>query len=195
MKVKVIAETAVGAALVVLFILIASYVPFFAGIGAIVSGIPLAYLCIKNGYISGICGAVVAFLISFALTGNILSVGITFLSYTLLGLSFGIAISKNVGFYSAVFITSFVALLGVIIDFMLVVGGVDGINSMLDLYFAEVQTAINEIYTIKGISPDVNMAKFVSDAATIFRTGIKFYLPTILIIISYIYASLPLTDI
>ncbi len=188
MKVKVIAETAVGAALVVLFVLIASYIPFFAGIGAIISGIPLVYLSVKNGYASGICGAVVAFVISFALTGNLLSVGIIFLSYTLLGLAFGIAISKNIGFYSAVMIAGVVALIGVIVDIVLVVGGTDGINSMLDIYFKEVQTALNEVYSIKGISADADVTKLISDATQIVRAGIKFYLPSILIIVAYIYA-------
>ena len=188
MKVKVVAETAVGAALVVLFVLIASYVPFFAGIGAIISGMPLAYLSIKNGYTSGICGAVIAFLVSFALVGNLLSVGIIFLSYTLLGLAFGIAIYKNVGFYSAVLITSIVALIGVIVDVLIVVGGIDGINSMLDLYFKEMQTALTEIYSLKEVSPEIDTAKLISGATQIVRAGIKLYLPSILIIVAYIYA-------
>ncbi len=187
MKVKVIADTSVGAALVVLFILIASYVPFIAAIGAFVSGIPLAYLSCKNGTASGVFATVVAFGVSFALTGNLISLGVVFLSYTIPGLAFGIAIYKNASFYTAVAITAAVALLGVILDITLITGGVDGIGKMLDTYMSDVQNTLKEVYTAGGIPESAELTTALSKAADIVKRGITLYMPTILILIGFIY--------
>lgn len=188
MKVKAIAETAVGAALVVLFILIASYIPFFAGIGAIVCGTPLVYLCCKNGYVSGTLAALVAFLVSFALVGNIVSLGILFLSYALPALAFGIAISKNMKFLNAVLIAGLVALNGIIFEVLLVVGGADGINGMLDSYFAELQDVFNSVYSASGLYSGTDMSQAFSKAVDLTKLGVKMYLPSIFIFIAFVYA-------
>lgn len=190
MNIKAIAESAMGAAVCALLMIMSLYVPFISGIAAIISGIPIMCLFYKNNITSGILAFVCAFLITFILTGNIVSVGVMALLYVAPAVAFGIFNSKGNKFSVSVAAAAVVALVGVVIEFGMLNGSGTGIRDFVTSYSGNMQSMLTETMTASGIDIGEDMSGAVTQEINQAIDMIMYYLPTIIICIAVFYAYL-----
>ena len=190
MKIKAIAESAMGAAVCALLMITSLYVPFFSGVAAIISGIPIMCLFYKNNITSGILAFVCAFLITFILTGNIVSVGVMALLYVAPAVTFGIFNSKGNKFSVSVAAAAVVTLIGVVIEFNMLNGSGTGIRDFVTSYSNNIQSMLGETMAASGVNMGEDMSGAVTQAINQAIDMIMYYLPTIIICIAVFYAYL-----
>ena len=190
MKIKAIAESAMGAAVCALLMITSLYVPFFSGVAAIISGIPIMCLFYKNNITSGILAFVCAFLITFILTGNIVSVGVMALLYVAPAVTFGIFNSKGNKFSVSVAAAAVVTLIGVVIEFNMLNGTGTGIRDFVTSYSNNIQSMLGETMAASGVNMGEDMSGAVTQAINQAIDMIMYYLPTIIICIAVFYAYL-----
>ena len=190
MKIKAIAESAMGAAVSALLMITSLYVPFFSGVAAIISGIPIMCLFYKNNITSGILAFVCAFLITFILTGNIVSVGVMALLYVAPAVTFGIFNSKGNKFSASVAAAAVVTLIGVVIEFNMLNGTGTGIRDFVTSYSNNIQSMLGETMAASGVNMGEDMSGAVTQAINQAIDMIMYYLPTIIICIAVFYAYL-----
>lgn len=190
MKIKAIAESAMGAAVSALLMITSLYVPFFSGVAAIISGIPIMCLFYKNNITSGILAFVCAFLITFILTGNIVSVGVMALLYVAPAVTFGIFNSKGNKFSVSVASAAVVTLIGVVIEFNMLNGSGTGIRDFVTSYSNNIQSMLSETMSASGVNMGEDMSGAVTQAINQAIDMIMYYLPTIIICIAVFYAYL-----
>ncbi|MGN1093070.1 MAG: DUF2232 domain-containing protein, partial [Monoglobaceae bacterium] len=190
MNIKAIAESAMGAAVCALLMIMSLYVPFISGIAAIISGIPIMCLFYKNNITSGILAFVCAFLITFILTGNIVSVGVMALLYVAPAVAFGIFNSKGNKFSVSVAAAAVVALIGVVIEFSMLNGSGTGIRDFVTSYSSNMQSMLTETMTASGVNIGEDMSGAVTQVINQAIDMIMYYLPTIIICIAVFYAYL-----
>ena len=187
-KIKAIADSAVGAALCTLLIMISLYVPILAAFAAIVCGLPVMLLFYKHNITSGILAFFCAFLLSFILTGNIVSVGVAMLTYAAPAAVFGLFNSKGHKFSTSVIAAAAVTLVGVVIEFGMLNGSGTGIRDSIAAYSSQVQNLFNEAVSSSGIEVGSDMSAAVAQAFEQVIDGIMYYLPTFIICIAVFYA-------
>ena len=190
MKIKAIAESAMGAAVCALLMITSLYVPFFSGIAAIVSGIPIMCLFYKNNITSGILAFVCAFLITFILTGDIVSVGVMAFLYVAPAVVFGIFNSKGNKFSASVAAAAVVTLIGVVIEFNMLNGSGTGIRDFVTSYSNNIQSMLSETMAASGVDMGEDMSGAVTRVINQAIDMIMYYLPTIIICIAVFYAYL-----
>ncbi len=190
MKIKAVAESAMGAAVSALLMITSLYVPFFSGVAAIISGIPIMCLFYKNNITSGILAFVCAFLITFILTGNIVSVGVMALLYVAPAVTFGIFNSKGNKFSASVAAAAVVTLIGVVIEFNMLNGTGTGIRDFVTSYSNNIQSMLSETMAASGVNMSEDMSGAVTQAINQAIDMIMYYLPTIIICIAVFYAYL-----
>ncbi len=190
MKIKAIAESAMGAAVCALLMITSLYVPFFSGIAAIVSGIPIMCLFYKNNITSGILAFVCAFLITFILTGDIVSVGVMAFLYVAPAVVFGIFNSKGNKFSASVAAAAVVTLIGVVIEFSMLNGSGTGIRDFVTSYSNNIQSMLSETMAASGVDMGEDMSGAVTRVINQAIDMIMYYLPTIIICIAVFYAYL-----
>ncbi len=142
--VRLMAETAVAAALCSLLLIITMYVPFLTALGVLVCGTPLMYMACKRGIVPSTWALLISFIVVFILTGNLLSALITILSYAIPGFAFGIAVSKKPRTSVFVLATSIAVLAGFLVELAIINGGGDGILNIMNELTAQISGAIQE---------------------------------------------------
>lgn len=181
-----LADTAVGAALCALFLIMVTYVPLFSPFALFITGTPLMYLVCKRGIVSGISALVCAMFVTFFITGNVLSAALMAVVYALPGLAFGIVSAKNRKFSVSLTVVTAAVLLGLMLELVMINGGGDGIRSMI----TESTDSIEHMLS-KAIPDTPETANITSSISVIMNQIVDIfmlYLPAIVIMGATVYA-------
>lgn len=187
-KVKAITDTAVAAALCVLFIVIVTYVPFLSLPVSFAVGIPLMCIAVKWNWKFSIMACLCAAILSVFIIGNILSVALITLTYALPGLVFGICASRKTKFSFSIAFSAFTVLLGLIIELMLINGSGDGIANMINSITENMSETMKSAIAQSKALPLDDAQAFVSETMSRVADLFMLSLPTIIITASVIYA-------
>lgn len=187
MTAKSIAHSAVGAALCSLLMIIALYVPFIGMVAAAASGIPIVYLCVKFGKTSGSLAMVVGFAVAFILTGNVLSVGVLLLTYTLPGLIFGICSAQKSGFSVCIALMSLAILVGTMLEIS-VLTRENGIENLIDEYVGQLYEVVTQSIEASMSDINVDISEILKQSLSSVKEMILLYLPSLIIISSAVYS-------
>lgn len=184
-KIRLITDTAIGAALCSLLLIITMYVPFIRVFGVLVCGTPFMYLACKRGVVSTITALLIALITVTILTGNLLTSILLVVSYALPGFAFSIAVSKKMSTSALVLITSGAVLLGFLIELVIMSG--DGIrNFMNEMMLQMSQTVEDTLSSLTEGAPEnlpslIN--KMLSESVEVFMR----FLPAVFIITAFGY--------
>ncbi len=187
-RVKAIADTAVSAALCALFIIIVTYVPILSLPVSFAVSVPLMYITLRHGAKFSILACLCAFLVSFFLIGNALSVGFLFLTYAVPGLVFGICSSKKMRFPLSIALSALSVLISFVIELALINGGGDGIANMINSITQSMGDALKSSIAQTQILPAGDIDVYISEVMAQTSNMFLLSLPTITIATSVVYA-------
>lgn len=189
-KIKAVAESAAGAALCTLFIMIALYVPILSGIAAVVCGIPIMYIYYKHNLTYGTLAFVCAAIVAFVLGGNVISVGIIILMYAAPAAVISALNSKKCGFYVSLLAAAAVVLAGLVAELSMLNGSGDGIRQALGEYLNYFNTSFTDIILSGEKTAGAEISALVSEALEQAADMVMYYLPTIAICAAMAYTYL-----
>ncbi len=187
-KVKAITDTAVSAALCVLFMVIATYVPLLSLPVSFAIGVPLMYTAVKWDWKFSIMAFICAAIVSVFIIGNLVSVLLLMLTYALPGLVFGICSSKKVRFSVSLALSALAVLAGLLIELMIINGSGDGISNLINSITENMGNTLKAAAARTNMLPPDDVEVFVSEAMAQTAQLFMLSLPTILIVPSVVYA-------
>lgn len=188
-KANAIAEGGLIAALSVLLLVLALYIPLFSIASIFIAGIPLAYLTVKHNTGIAFLAAFAALLVVCILTGNLASVLVLGVLNFLPGLVLGICFAKRVPFYQTLFLASAAAAVGILAEFLAInyAAGGQGIENMITSILQQIEQMLSgfaeRMQAIDGAeSVDLNAA--VKGLVEVAETLIRTFIPSFIIIVS-----------
>lgn len=187
-KVRALTDTSVAAALCVLLVIIIIYIPFLSTPMALASGIPLMYICFKHNWRYGVLAGVCATLVAFVLTGNIITLALIMLTYVIPGLIFGICSSKGLKFMNSVFVSALSAVLGFVLELVLLNGGGNGIDDALAQMAETMNQSMNAAFSHAGVPLKGDIKLMIDTSVKQAVNQIRLYIPSMIIILAVIYA-------
>ena len=187
-KVRALTDTAVAVALCALLVIIIIYIPFLSTPMALASGIPLMYICFKHNWRYGVLAGVCTSLVSFVLTGNIITLVLIMLTYVIPGLIFGICSSKGLKFMTAVFVSALSAMLGFVLELVLINGGGNGIDDALTQMAETMNQSMNTAFSQMGVPLEGDIKVMIDGSVKQAINQIRLYIPSMIIILAVIYA-------
>lgn len=183
---KSIAETLIGTALCTLFILAAFKIPTFFLFFALLSGLPLVFVCSRRGYVFGIIAFLLSLVIVFLRFNDITVTLLIGLILPLPELVFGVLSSLNVKYSKSLLVTSAVVLAGIVVELLIANGDGNGISNIVKQAFSGVASDFEQMIPteeFKSITGGVSISEITEYAAS---EVIKF-VPAIVVLFSAIY--------
>lgn len=187
-KVRALTDTAVAAAICTLLVIIIIYIPLLTTPLALASGIPLMYICFKHNWRYGVISGVCTSLVSFILTGNIITLVLIMLTYVIPGLIFGICSSKGIKFMAAVFVSALSAMLGFVLELAIINGGGNGIDDALAQIAETMTQSMNTTFSQVGVPLEGDTKLMIDTAVKQAMYSIRLYIPSMIIILAVVYA-------
>ncbi len=188
-KASAVAEGAVIAALTVLLLVLALYLPLFSIFSLFFAGIPIAYLTIKHPPGIAVLSALAALLVLFIITGNIVSVIMMGVVQLLPGLVLGFCFLKNTSFYKTLGFVSITVAAGMLLDLLIInfSAGGHGIEDMINSILQSIeQMLVSFADKMQAMNADTgqDLHSAVKDLVSIAETMIRTFIPTFVIIVS-----------
>ncbi len=193
-KVRALTDTAVASAICALLIIILTFVPPLSFVVALFASTPIMYVTLKWKWQYGTIGTLCAFLVSFVLIGDGLSVALAMLTYILPGLIFGVCVSKGVKFLPAVAVSSISAIVALVLELMILNGGGDGIENMMSEIIGSMGETVEATLSQMGAMAEADISYFVAELISQTLNMFMRYIPSIVLggafVYSYIIAML-----
>ena len=187
-RVRAIADTAVASAIGALFIIIMVYVAPLATLMPFIIGMPIVYIACKWDWRFACLCAVCSALSAFVLIGDILSLGLIILIYALPSLAFGICISKEIKTFGAVAVSAIIAVIGLVVELMLLNGDGDGILNLIKGITDNMEQTLNATISQAGALIDSDVAVVISEMLDKTVDMFMLYLPSFVIIGAVVYS-------
>lgn len=194
---KTVCEGAVVSALTVILVLIGNYVPVVNIFAVFICGLPLTYLMIKHGIKTASVSFAVSIILLLIITGNIIVTVTTACLVLLPGAAAGLMMSKDRGYYSALFAVSIAVLFGAVVYIMLLnffAGSENSITAMLDEAISTTKNMLQPVMQEADVGNVSNMEEMIDSVLTQTKTMTLSYFPTILIICSAVIGYLVLAS-
>ncbi len=187
-RVRAIADTAVASAIGSLFIIIMVYVAPLATLMPFTIGIPIVYIACKWDWRFACLCAVCSALSAFVLIGDILSLGLLMLIYALPSLAFGICISKGIKPFGAVAVSGLVAVVGLVVELMLLNGDGNGILNLIKGITDNMEQTLGAAVSQAGVLPESDVTVVISEMLENTADMFMLYLPSFVIIGAAVYS-------
>ncbi len=185
-KVRLITDTAIGAALCSLLLVMVMYVPFIRVLGVFICGAPLMYLSCKRGIISSVVSVLIALVAIIILTGDILTSALLVLSYAFPGLAFGIAASKKTDTATMVLASAAAVMAGFILE-LVIINADDGMRNILNEIMHQFSQSIeNSVASINQNLPE-DLPFLINRLLNEFVETFMRFLPSLFIVTALFY--------
>ncbi len=190
---KALAAGAICAAWSGVFMMVGQYIPLLGIVAVFASGLPMVYLCVLHGKKITVLSAVVAVLVLFAVTGNILIALFCAVTYLLPGVAVGFVINGRKPYPVILGVAGAAVVLGLLLELFLInqSGGGNGVATLITAATEQakgvVQTVLAQVPETEGIHTTelLAVANQTMDTA---RDSLLLYLPAIIVCIAGIIA-------
>lgn len=185
-RVRALTEGAICAALTVLLMVIAIYVPLFSIFSVVIVGLPVVFMAVRHGLRFAGISAAAAVLVMMMLLGDIVSALMMALLHLLPAATIGFALNRRKSFPMTVLFATGAVLIGLLAELLMLnaLGGGNGINNLLDTNIENTRQMIKQFTDNLSAGETEQFGAVINafnQAFVLVKEMILLYLPTLTI--------------